>query len=60
MWGDVCIANREALAAELRGYRALLDELQVALDAGDGAAIEAIFRVAAECRRTHAPRLDAE
>ena len=60
MWRDVCIANREALAVELRGYRALLDELQAALDAGDGDAIEAVFRAAAECRRTHAPRLDAE
>jgi prephenate dehydrogenase len=60
MWRDVCISNREALAVELRGYRALLDELQVALDAGDGAALEAVFRAAAECRRTHAPRLDAE
>ena len=45
---------------ELRDYRTLLDELQRALDAGDGDAIEAIFRAAAECRRTHAPRLDAE
>lgn len=60
MWRDVCIANRAALAVELQGYRALLDELQVALDAGDGAAVEAVFRAAAECRRTHAPRLDAE
>ncbi|MGE5160962.1 MAG: prephenate dehydrogenase [Betaproteobacteria bacterium] len=60
MWRDVCVANREALAVELRGYRALLDELQAALDAGDGDALEAVFRAAAECRRTHAPRLDAE
>jgi len=31
MWRDVCIANRDALKVELRGYRALLDELQAAL-----------------------------
>jgi len=60
MWRDVCMANRDALAVELRGYRALLDELQAALDAGAGDALEAVFRAAAECRRTHAPRLDAE
>jgi prephenate dehydrogenase len=60
MWRDVCIANRGALTAELQGYRELLAELQAALDAGDGDALEAVFQTAAECRRTHAPRLDAE
>ena len=60
MWRDVCIANREALTGELRRYRVLLGELQAALEADDGDAIEAVFRAAAECRRTHAPRLDAE
>lgn len=60
MWRDVCIANRDALSAELAGYRALLAELQAALDARDGDALEAVFRAAADCRRTHAPRLDAE
>jgi prephenate dehydrogenase len=60
MWRDVCVANREALSVELAGYRALLDELQAALDAGDAEALEAVFTAAARCRRTHAPRLDAE
>lgn len=60
MWRDVCIANREALSIELAGYRALLDELQAALDARDAESLEAVFSAAAECRRTHAPRLDAE
>ena len=60
MWRDVCIANREALSVELAAYRSLLDELQAALDAGDAASLEAVFSAAAECRRTHAPRLDAE
>jgi prephenate dehydrogenase len=60
MWRDVCVANREALSVELAGYRALLDDLQAALDAGDAAALEAVFSAAAQCRRTHAPRLDAE
>jgi prephenate dehydrogenase len=60
MWRDVCIANRAALADELARYRALLDDLQAAVDRGDAARLEAVFRAAAECRRTHAPRLDAE
>lgn len=60
MWRDVCLANRDALAPELERYRSLLAELQSALDAGDGDALEAVFSTAAECRRTHAPRLDAE
>lgn len=60
MWRDVCIANREALGSELAAYRALLERLQAALDAGDAAELESVFRIAAECRRTHAPRLDAE
>jgi prephenate dehydrogenase len=60
MWRDVCMANRDALSAELAGYRAVLDELQAALDARDAAALEAVFSTAAECRRTHAPRFDAE
>ena len=60
MWRDVCVANRESLMVELRGYRALLDELQGALEVANGDAIESVFSAAAECRRTHAPRLDAE
>jgi prephenate dehydrogenase len=60
MWRDVCLTNREALADELAGYRALLDELQAALQRRDGAALESVFREAADCRRRHAPRLDAE
>jgi prephenate dehydrogenase len=60
MWRDVCVANRSALGSELRAYRGLLDELQAALDAGDGAFLESVFCEAAEARRSHSPRLDAE
>jgi len=60
MWRDVCLANRDALGAELHAYRDLLGQLQAALDAGDGDALETVFKAAAECRRAHAPRLDAE
>jgi prephenate dehydrogenase len=60
MWRDVCIANRTALGAELAAYRGLLGQLQDAIDAGDADALEAVFRAAADCRRRHAPELDAE
>lgn len=60
MWRDVCLANRAALGDELRGYRALLDELQRAVDAGDAAALEATFELASRARRRHARTFDAE
>jgi len=60
MWRDVCLANRAALGEELRGYRALLDELQRAVDAGDAAALEATFDLASRTRRRHARTFDAE
>ncbi len=50
MWRDICLANREALLHELDGYRAELDELREALNAGDAARLEAIFAVARDVR----------
>jgi prephenate dehydrogenase len=60
MWRDVCLANRDAIGAELNAYRAVLDELQRALDAADGAAMHRVFARAAAARRAHSNRLDAE
>lgn len=60
MWRDICLANRDAIGAELNDYRALLDELQRALDAADGAAMHRVFARAAAARRAHSTRLDAE
>jgi prephenate dehydrogenase len=60
MWRDISIANRAALSDELRGYRALLDALQRAVDAGDAAAIERVFDLASRTRRRHAQTFDAE
>lgn len=60
MWRDISVANRAALSDELRGYRALLDELQRAVDAGDAAAIERVFDLASRTRRRHAETFDAE
>ncbi|ABN90360.1 bifunctional prephenate dehydrogenase/3-phosphoshikimate 1-carboxyvinyltransferase [Burkholderia pseudomallei] len=43
MWRDVCLANRAALLDELDAYTAVLARLRAAIDAGDGAALEAVF-----------------
>ncbi|VWB94972.1 prephenate dehydrogenase [Burkholderia lata] len=43
MWRDVCVANRAALLDELDGYTRVLTRLRAAIDAGDGAALEAVF-----------------
>ena len=43
MWRDVCVANRAALLDELDGYTRVLARLREAIDAGDGAALEAVF-----------------
>jgi prephenate dehydrogenase len=58
MWRDICLANRDAIADELRGYRAELERLQRALDAGDGAALERVFEAASRLRRERAAGLD--
>jgi prephenate dehydrogenase len=60
MWRDVCLANRDALGAELARYRDLLDALQRAIAAGDAATVEKTFAVASSARRRHARTLDAE
>ncbi|MFM0243135.1 prephenate dehydrogenase [Paraburkholderia phytofirmans] len=43
MWRDVCIANRVALLDELDAYTAVLARLRAAIEAADGAALEAVF-----------------
>lgn len=51
IWRDVCLTNREALRAALRGFRSELDELEEAVEAGDAARIEAFFAAGAEAKR---------
>lgn len=51
MWRDIALANRDALAAELRGYRAMLDRLQQAVDREDGEALAEVFDLASRTRR---------
>jgi prephenate dehydrogenase len=43
MWRDIFLSNREAVCAELQRYRDKLEAVQKLLDAGDGAALEALF-----------------
>jgi prephenate dehydrogenase len=51
MWRDVCLANSGPLADELRTYRAQLDKLQSAIEARDGATLQALFTAAAMAKR---------
>ncbi|WP_437343875.1 prephenate dehydrogenase [Pandoraea iniqua] len=50
MWRDICVANREALLAELDGYLATLGTLRQLIDAGDGAGLEAVFARTSQAR----------
>jgi len=60
MWRDIALANRSALGTELRTYRALLEQLQAAIDNGDAATVERVFDVASRARRRHGKTFDAE
>lgn len=50
MWRDICVANRGALLPLLDGTLAELGAARDALAAGDGEALEAMFRSAREAR----------
>jgi prephenate dehydrogenase len=54
MWRDICLANRDALLAELDNYRAQLDELRLALAQNDGERLEEVFDIARQARRNWA------
>lgn len=43
MWRDICLANQEALLAELDAYQTQLMSLRRMLAAGDGDALEQVF-----------------
>jgi len=51
IWRDVCLSNRDAVLDALSGFRADLDVLEAAVDAGDAAAIEAFFAEGAQAKR---------
>ncbi len=50
MWRDICLANRDALLAEIRAFQDRLSTLAAEMDAGDGADIELSFELARAAR----------
>ena len=50
MWRDICIANRDALLAELTRYSAQLDLVEKLLQAADAGALEKLFSEARDAR----------
>jgi len=50
MWRDICMANRDALLKELQIYATELTQLSTALETGDAAKLEQIFRAAQQLR----------
>jgi prephenate dehydrogenase len=50
MWRDICVANRDALLAELDRYVQQLAEIRPLLERGDGAALERVFAEARAAR----------
>jgi prephenate dehydrogenase len=50
MWRDICVANRDALLAELERYDAQLESIRALLAAGDAAGLEGIFARARAAR----------
>lgn len=50
MWRDICIANRDALLAELARYGARLQSIRVLLADGDAAGLEEVFTGARAAR----------
>jgi len=50
MWRDICVANREALLAELDRYGAQLAALRPMIERGDAAALEQVFAAARAAR----------
>lgn len=50
MWRDIAIANRDALLAELRGYRNQLERMERLLAASDKEGLSALFATARDAR----------
>ena len=53
MWGDICLANRDALVQQLAGYEAELARIKQLIERGDGAALAQLFSAARDARQKH-------
>ncbi|MBS0321144.1 MAG: prephenate dehydrogenase/arogenate dehydrogenase family protein [Proteobacteria bacterium] len=51
VWRDITLANRHALLAEIAAFRDALDGVARLIDAGDAAALEALFARSRDARR---------
>lgn len=51
LWADICRANRQALAVELRNFRALLDVWQRAVETGEQSSLRQFFESATTVKR---------
>ncbi|MBN8440820.1 MAG: prephenate dehydrogenase/arogenate dehydrogenase family protein [Thauera sp.] len=60
MWRDICMANSEALLAELDQYMAEMAQLRGLLAAGDAAGLEAVFDNARRARNAWAEGLPVQ
>jgi prephenate dehydrogenase len=56
MWRDICLANREALLAQLDGYQQEIAQIKALLETSDAQGLEAIFARASEARRNWSPK----
>jgi prephenate dehydrogenase len=50
MWRDICVANRDAIVAEIDRYAARLAQLRALVDTGDAARLERLFERARASR----------
>lgn len=50
MWRDICLANSDALLAEIRAFQERLSTLAAEIESGDGADIELSFELARAAR----------
>ena len=56
MWRDICVANKTALGKVLQAYRADLQGLAQAVEAGDAEALSALFERAKKARDAYSER----
>ena len=50
MWRDICLMNRDAILAHIRGYRAQLRTVEAIVEEDDGQELESLFAAAREAR----------